>query len=168
MKPKTRIYNYKYVQFTVTSTEKEQIKNFCRIENHKTISAFMRKLVFDYMRKQLNPDIFLPDGNGSLNTLKFDKILENSKEILRNQDTILQREDSFEEMKQVVMRLHKLVENSVLSKEQEKIIQLLETNNSLSLRQIQEETNFAEEIIFKIISNMNLFKITSTGRFALR
>ncbi len=43
------------------------------------------------------------------------------------------------------------------------IIQLLENHNSLSLRQIQEETNIAEDIIFKIISDMNLFKITSTG-----
>ena len=33
---------------------------------------------------------------------------------------------------------------------------------------IQEETNIAKDIIFKIISDMNTFKITSTGTFALR
>jgi len=71
-------------------------------------------------------------------------------------------------MKEVVMNLHKLAESNALSKERDYIIQLLENHNSLSLRQIQEETNIAEDIIFKIISDMNLFKITSTGRFALR
>lgn len=68
----------------------------------------------------------------------------------------------------MVMNLHKLAEANALSKERELIIQLFENHDSCSLRQIQEETKLAEDIIFKIISDMNLFKITSTGRFALR
>ncbi|MHA2218309.1 MAG: hypothetical protein ACXACY_20440 [Candidatus Hodarchaeales archaeon] len=87
---------------------------------------------------------------------------------MKNQEIMLQREDTIEEMKEMVMNLHKLAESNSLVKEREGIIQLLESHNSLSLRQIQEETNLAEDIIFKIISDMNLFKITSTGRFALR
>ncbi|MBD3196807.1 MAG: hypothetical protein GF317_17250 [Candidatus Lokiarchaeota archaeon] len=71
-------------------------------------------------------------------------------------------------MKDMVMNLHKIAESNSLSTERQTIIQLLEDHNSLSLRQIQEETKLAEDIIFKIISDMILFKITSTGRFALR
>lgn len=156
------------MQFTVTSSEKEQIKNFCRIENHKTISEFMRRLVFDYMRKQLNPEIFLLEGHRSLNSLNFKKIIDYNKEILRNQETFLQREDSIEQMREILLRLYETAEKNSLLGEKEIITQLLKENNSLSLRQIQDETNIPDNIIFKIISDMNFFKITPAGRFKLR
>ena len=98
----------------------------------------------------------------------MERIAKNIREIMKNQEIILQREDTIEEMKELVINLHKLAESNSLAKERESIIQLLENHNSLSLRQIQEETKLTEDIIFKIISDMNLFKITSTGRFALR
>jgi hypothetical protein len=103
-----------------------------------------------------------------MNPLQVERIAKNIREIMKNQEVILQREDTLEEMKEMVMNLHKIAESNALLKERELIIQLLENHNSLSLRQIQEETNIAEDIIFKIISDMNLFKITTTGRFALR
>ncbi|MHA2394219.1 MAG: hypothetical protein ACXAEX_19970 [Promethearchaeota archaeon] len=43
-------------------------------------------------------------------------------------------------MKEMVLNLHKLAESNALSKERVCIIQLLESHNSLSLRQIHEET----------------------------
>ena len=61
-------------------------------------------------------------------------------EIMKSQEIILQREDSLEEMKEMVMNLYKLAESNSISKERELVIQLLENHNSLSLRQIQEET----------------------------
>ncbi len=166
--PNQNKYTYKYIQFTATPTEKKQIKHFADKENFKTISEFVRRIVFDYIRRQDNPELFHSVGNNSMNPLQMERIAKNIREIMKNQEIMLQREDTLEEMKEMVMNLYKLAESNALSKERELIFQLLENHNSLSLRQIQNETKLAEEIIFKIISDMNLFKITATGRFALR
>jgi hypothetical protein len=166
--PDQNKYTYKYIQFTATPTEKKQIKHFADKENFKTISEFVRRIVFDYIRRQENPELFLSTNTNSINSLQMERIAKNIREIMKNQELILQREDTLEEMKEMVMNLHKIAESNALSKERESIIHLLENHNSLSLRQIQEETKLAEDIVFKIISDMNLFKITATGRFALR
>ncbi len=68
----------------------------------------------------------------------------------------------------MITSLHELAEANALAKERETIIKLLEKHTSLSLRQIQEETNLTEGVVFKIISDMNAFKITTAGRFTLR
>jgi hypothetical protein len=167
-KPNKNKYIYKYIQFTATLTEKKQIKDFAVKENFKTTSEFVRSILFDYIRRQENPELFHSAYNNSINPLQLEWIAKNIREIINNQEIILQREDKLEEMREIVMNLYKLAESNSLAKERETLIQLLENHNSLSLRQIQEETNIGEDIIFKIISDMNLFKITSTGRFALR
>ena len=46
-KPNKNKYTYKYVQFTVTPTEKKQIKHFANKENFKTTSEFVRRIVFE-------------------------------------------------------------------------------------------------------------------------
>jgi len=166
--PNQNKYAYKYIQFTATPTEKKQIKHFANKENFKTTSEFVRRIVFDYIRRQDNPELFHSTGTNSINPLQMERIAKNIREIMKNQEIILQREDTLEEMKELVMNLHKLAESNSLSKERELIIQLFENHDSCSLRQIQEETKLAEDIVFKIISDMNLFKITATGRFALR
>ena len=166
--PNKKVYTYKYIQFTATSHEKKQIKRFANKENFKTTSEFVRRIVFDYIRRQENPELFHSAFNNRINPLQMERIAKNIREIMKNQEIILQREDTIEDMKEMVMNLHKLAESNALSNEREVIIQLLENHNSLSLRQIQEETKLAEDIIFKIISDMNLFKITATGRFTLR
>ncbi|MHA1191291.1 MAG: hypothetical protein ACTSP9_03225 [Promethearchaeota archaeon] len=166
--PNQNKYTYKYIQFTATPSKKKQINHFANKENFKTTSEFVRRIVFDYIRRQENPELFHSAYNNTINPLQMERIAKNIREIMKNQEIILQREDTIEEMKEMVIYLHKLAESNALSKERETIIHLLENHNSLSLRQIQEETKLAEDIIFKIISDMNLFKITSTGRFALR
>ena len=90
------------------------------------------------------------------------------REVLKNQEVILQREDAFEQVREMVVNLHKLAEANALVKERNTIIQLLKDHNSLSMYSIQEETALPEDVVFKIVSDMNLFKITPTGRFALR
>jgi hypothetical protein len=159
--PNKNKYTYKYIQFTATSREKKQIKHFANKENFKTTSEFVRRIVFNYIRRQENPELFLSTGNNSINPLLMERIAKNIREIMKNQEIILQREDTLGEMKEMVMNLHKLAESKALSKEREIIVNLLENCNSLSLRQIQEETKLAEDIIFKIISDMNIFKITA-------
>ncbi|MFX1281164.1 MAG: hypothetical protein ACFFA3_17570 [Promethearchaeota archaeon] len=167
-KPIQNKYAYKYIQFTATPSEKKQIKQFANKENFKTISEFVRRIVFDYIRRQDNPELFHSGSNNSINPLQMERIAKNIREIMKNQEIVLQREDTLEEMKEMVMNLHKIAESNSLAKERDLIIRLFENHDSCSLRQIQEETKLAEDIIFKIISDMNLFKITATGRFALR
>jgi hypothetical protein len=167
-KPSKNKYTYKYVQFTATSKEKKQIRHFANKENFKTTSEFVRRIVFDYVRRHENPELFLLTDNNSTYPLQMNRIAKNIREILKNQKTLLKREEEFEELKEMAINLNILAESNLLMKEREIIIRLLENHNSLSLGQIQEKTNVEEDIIFKIISDMNLFKITSTGRFALR
>jgi len=58
-KPNKNKYTYKYIQFTVTSIEKKQIKHFANKENFKTTSEFVRRIVFDYIMRQENPELFI-------------------------------------------------------------------------------------------------------------
>ena len=167
-KPNQNKYTYQYVQFTVSSAEKEQIKHFADKENFKTTSEFVRRIVFDYIKRQDNPELFNSAGINSSNPLQIERMAKNIREIMKNQDVILQREDALEEVKELVMNLHKLAEFNSLAKERELIIEVIKPHDSLSLRQVKEKTNLGEDVIFKIISDMNLFKITSTGRFTLR
>lgn len=158
-------YKYIYVQFSVTSQERQIIVDFVKKENFKTLSDFLRRVVFDHIRRQQHPELFIPTDDSNINPILLEKIAKNTQEI---QDLIAQREDTLEEVRTMVSNIHKLVEANALAKEREQIVKLLEKHTSLSLRQIQEETNLAEDVVFKIISDMNLFKITTSGRFALR
>ena len=158
-------YQYLYVQFTVTSSEKRLIKEFVKKENFKTLSDFLRRVIFDYIRRQEHPELFLSTDDSNINSLVLERIAKNIQDL---QDLISQREDTLEEVRRMVSTIHKVVELRTLAKEREQIITLLQKHSSLSLRQIQEETNLTEDVVFKIISDTNLFKITTTGRFALR
>ncbi|MFW9825392.1 MAG: hypothetical protein ACFFE4_20795 [Candidatus Thorarchaeota archaeon] len=129
--PNQNMYTYKYIQFTVTPTKKKQIKYSANKENFKTTSEFVRRIVFDYIRRQENPELFYSANTNSINPLQMEWIAKTIREIMKNQEIILQREYTLEEMKEMVMNLHKLAESNALSKERESIIQLLESYNSL-------------------------------------
>ncbi|MEJ2252637.1 MAG: hypothetical protein P8Y97_23630 [Candidatus Lokiarchaeota archaeon] len=161
-------YSYKYLQFTVNDREKEQIKQFAKKENYTTISDFLRRIVFEYIRREENPDMFKADESNSINPIQMERLNTQLRELRRNQERILEHEDQISEMKAKITDLYKLAEANSLSEEREKIIRLLEDHTSLSLRQLKDKSNINEDVIFKIISDMNLFKITSTGRFSLR
>ncbi|MEJ2252382.1 MAG: hypothetical protein P8Y97_22315 [Candidatus Lokiarchaeota archaeon] len=161
-------YSYKYLQFTVNDLEKRQIKQFAKKENYTTISDFLRRIVFDYIRREENPDMFKADESNSINPLQMERLNTQLCELRRDQELILEREDHISEMKEMITDLYKIAEANSLSEERETIIGLLEDHNSLSLRQLKDKSNINEDVIFKIISDMNLFKITSTGRFSLR
>ena len=158
-------YEYRYIQFVVSPKEKEKIEEFMKKENFKTQSDFIRRIIFTHIRKQENPEFFISNNDSNINPIVLERIAKNTKEI---QELISQREDALEEMRSMIANLHKIAEQNALAKEREAVIKLLEKHTSLSLRQIQEETNLAEDIVFKIISDMNIFKITTSGRFALR
>ncbi|MEJ2279881.1 MAG: hypothetical protein P8Y70_19365, partial [Candidatus Lokiarchaeota archaeon] len=61
--------SYKYLQFTVNDREKRQIKQFAKKEKYTTISDFLRRIVFDYIRREENPAIFKADESNSINSL---------------------------------------------------------------------------------------------------
>ena len=159
---------YKFLQCTITPAERTLIKDFARKENYRSVSDFMRRIIFDYIRKREHPELFLLREGNSIEPLVMDKVIRNITQILENQEKMLEREDSIEEMKHMISSLYKLAESSAYSKERKVIVELLERRNSMSLQQIQAETRIPEDVVFRIISDMNLFKITPTGRFTLR
>jgi len=161
-------YHYIFMQFTVSPLEKKQIKEIAEKEYYKTTSEFLRRIIFDYLRKQENPELLDYTDDSNMNPIILENISKNLREVLQNQEIILQREDEFEQMKEMITNLHKLAEANALVKERDAIIQLLKNHDSLPMYKIQEETKLPEDVVFKIISDMNLFKITPTGRFALR
>ena len=108
-----------------------------------------------------------PDS-GAINPLVVERMAKSMGDILQNQEKLLECADALEEVKESVSVMRRLVEASALSKEREIIIQLLEHHDSLSIRQIQEETKFSDDVIARIVTDTNLFKITGAGRFALR
>ena len=65
------------MQFTVTPTEKKQIKHFANKENFKTTSEFVRRIVFYYIRRQENPELFHSTGINSINPLQMERIAKN-------------------------------------------------------------------------------------------
>ena len=158
-------YGYKYIQFTVTSSEKQLIEKYVNKERFKTLSDFMRRLVFDHIRKQENPELFLSTDDSNISPILLEKISKNIQEL---QEIVAQRGDALEDVRKMVVEMHKIVEANALAKEREAIIKVLEKHTSLSLRQIEDETKLPEDVVFKIITDLNVFKINSSGRFALR
>jgi hypothetical protein len=168
LKSKKEKYNYIFMQFTVSPLEKKQIKAVAEKESYKTTSEFLRRIVFDYIRKQENPELLNCTDDSNLNPIMLESLSKSLREVLKNQEILLQREDAFEQMKEMIANLHKIAETNALVKERDAIIQLLKNHNSLSMEKIQQATNIRQDVIFKILTNMDLFKITSTGNFGLR
>ncbi|MEJ2251308.1 MAG: hypothetical protein P8Y97_16860, partial [Candidatus Lokiarchaeota archaeon] len=144
--------SYKYLQFTVNDREKKQIKQFAKKEKYTTISDFLRRIVFEYVRREENPDMFKADESNSINPLQMERLNTQLRELRRNQELILEHEDHISEMKEMITDLYKMAEANSLSEEREKIIGLLEDHTSLSLRQLKDKSNINEDVIFKIIS----------------
>ena len=88
LNPNKNKYTYKYIQFTATLTEKNQIKQFADKENFKTTSEFVRRIVFDYIRKQENPELFHSAYNNSINPLQMERIAKTIREIMKNQEIL--------------------------------------------------------------------------------
>lgn len=159
---------YHYIQFTATPKEKEIIQGCAEKENFKTTSDFIRRIVFNHIRKQENPELFLTNGNDSANTLLLEKISKDIKEFQKNQDILMQREDAIDQMKESLRDIKYMVEMNNLAKERKVIVELLEKHSSLSQAQLKELTGFPEEVILKVIVDNSLFKLNHAGRFALR
>jgi len=72
--PNKKKYSYKYIQFIATSHKKKQIIHFTNKENFKTNSEFVKRIVFDYIRRQENHELFHPAYNNFINPLQMERI----------------------------------------------------------------------------------------------
>ena len=160
--------HYTYLQLTASLKEKDIVKRYSEMENFTTISDFLRRIVFDYIRKKEHPELFIATNENDANALALERIYKAITEVLKNQEYVMQREDVIADLRDMVTALFKKAEAEALAKEKEAVVKLLEQHSSLSMRQIQDETGYPEDMVFKIISDMGLFKITQSGRFALR
>ncbi len=166
--PKKKSTLYHYIQFTATPQEKEIIQTCAEKENFKTTSDFIRRIVFNHIRKQENPELFLSNGNDSANTLLLEKISKDVKEFQKNVDVLMQREDLIDQIVEGIRDIKYMVEMNNLAKERKVIVELLEKHSSLSQQQLKEMTGFPEDVILKVIMDNGLFKVNHAGRFALR
>jgi len=160
-------YHYQYVSCSVTPKEKEIVHEAAKKENFKTISDFLRRIVFGHIRKQENPELFLSNGNDSANTLLLEKIDKSVKELQNNQEKIMVLEHTIETMKEGIADLKYMIQINNNTEERKKIIGLLEKHTSLSLEQLRQLTELPEEILLQIIWDNRVFRKTERGRIAL-
>ncbi len=165
---KRKKHQYHYIQFAATQKEKEIIQEAAEKENFKTTSDFIRRILFDHIRKQENPELFLKNGNDSANTLLLEKVSKDVKEFQKSLDFLMQREDVIDQLKESVRDIKYMVETNDLAKERKAIVDLLKQHSSLTQQQIKEMTGFPEEVILNVIMDNKQFKLNHAGRFALR
>ena len=68
-------YKYKYIQFSISQSEKEKIEEFAEQKGYRTISDFVRRTLFDHIRREENPELFIDNENGSINRFHHSHIL---------------------------------------------------------------------------------------------
>jgi len=166
-KQKRKNYHYHYVSFSATLKEKEIVYEAMRRENFKTISDFIRRIVFNHIRKKENPELFLTNGTDSATTLMLEKIAGSVTELQRNQEILLQHEQAIEKLQDGVSEIKYLLQLNNLAEERKKIIEILEKHTSLSFDQIKQMTGLPERIITQIIFDNKIFRSTESGRVAL-
>ena len=113
------------------------------IRGQSSPSGYILVFTRIYLNSGVSLAIFSTNGPSPIITLLYEFNLPSPAHIKKSNKNSFKKKD-------MVMNLHKLAESNALSKEREIAIQLLENRNSLSLRQIQEETQLAEDIISKI------------------
>lgn len=165
--PKRKNYNYHYVSFSASLKEKEIVHEAMKRENFKTISDFIRRIVFNHIRKQENPELFLGNGTDSATTLMLEKIAASVTELQRNQETLLEHKHAIQNLQDGVKEIKYLLQLNNLAEERKKIIEILEKHTSLSFEQIKQMTGLPERIITQIIFDNKIFKSTESGRVAL-
>ena len=92
-------YHYTYCQFTASTKEKEIVEKNATKENFRTISDFLRQIVFDYIRRKENPEMFLSPNDSDIDFLVLERIHKSLAEVLKNQEFLLQRENVIEDLR---------------------------------------------------------------------
>ena len=110
-------YCYKYIQFTVSSKEKQKIEDIAKIENFKTTSDFARRIIFDYIRRKENPDVPLSPDSSEINPLVVEKLMKKTQEVLNKQELLLQREEVIENMNEMIRDMKQTIDRNTFEKE---------------------------------------------------
>lgn len=166
-KQERKSYHYHYVSFSATPKEKDIVNQAMKRENFKTISDFIRRIVFSHIRKQENPELFLANGADSATTLMLEQIAESVKELQKNQEILLQHEYTLAKLQDTFEEVRYMLQLNNLAEERKKIIEILEKHTSLSFDQIKQMTGLPDSIITQIIFDPKIFRSTESGRVAL-
>ncbi|MBA7497217.1 hypothetical protein ES702_07829 [subsurface metagenome] len=165
----------KFIQVALTETEREIIRNFAK-ENKETSSTFCRRVIFDFIRRKENPEMFNQSNVNQIDYTIFEKLFENNQKILKLQEEMQKRQgiaDNIEEISEILQKEYENLKNKGkignLTNDSKIIANLLKGHKSLSLKQITEMTNFGIEKVIRIITNSEIFKLNiTTGRYSLR
>lgn len=153
-----------------TSSEVEEIKEYAKAGN-MTQSEFIRQAVFDKITGIKNPEVNkkpIYNQIDSINPDIIDKIIRNTNETNKKLNLMLEQKDILNKMNDTLLDIQKYSLKKDLSKEMQLIVELLKKNKSLKPIQIMEKTGLDEKTVFQVIDNMDIFKLTSNGRYSLR
>ncbi len=165
----------KFIQVALTIEEREIIRKFAK-ENRENSSTFCRRVIFDFIRRKENPELFNQTNVNQIKTTLFGELIQTNQKILELQEETRDslgfannlRETS-EAIQEAYERLKKKEIMRDLSKETEIIADLLKGHKSLTIYQINEMTNIDTNKIAYIITNSKIFKLNiTTGRYSLR
>lgn len=165
----------KFIQVALTVEEREIIRKFAK-ENKETSSTFCRRIIFGFIRRKENPELFNQPNLNQIKTTLFGELIQTNQKILELQEETRDslrfannlRETS-EAIQEAYERLKKKGIINDLSKETEIIADLLKGHKSLTIYQINEMTNIDTDKIAYIITNSKIFKLNiTTGRYILR
>ncbi|MBY9008196.1 MAG: hypothetical protein KGD63_15760 [Candidatus Lokiarchaeota archaeon] len=146
------------VHIVFTKKEKDLIKKLAD-SSFSNISEFIRQSVFERINRIKNPEEFYPvNSSTSINSDVINKILENTNQIYKKQDLLIENTRILDKMSDILAKIQKYSKPEELEKKTLIILALFEKHNSLSQKEIIEETGFDESIIFQVISNNKLFR----------
>jgi len=174
-KTKSEERRIKFIQVSLTEEEREIIRKYAK-ENRETSSTFCRRIIFDFIRRQENPELFNQPNINQIKTDIFGELIQNSQKILELQEETrdsLRFANNLREISEAIQNEYKRLGKkgiiNDLSDETLLIVDLLKAHNSLSPKQISEMTNLDFEAVLLIITNSKIFKLNiTTGRYCLR
>ncbi len=159
----------KMVHIAFLKSEKSQIEESAD-ELNMTISEFCRQAIFEKIRRKKHPEMFMSNTGTQMDTKILESLFTKMKDIEKNQQRILERDNVLLEMKNTLEKIALYSEKEDFTKEKETILNLLKSHPSLTQKKIIELTGFNEKIVFQVVSILVSEKkitITANGRFKL-
>lgn len=159
-----------FIQVSLSKEEKDKIQKLAK-EKHTTASNFCREAIFENIRRIENPNMFNNQSNMQFNPIILEQLTQNTKKIIELQELTLEKTSIFNEMNKTLDLIQQYSIKTDLKKEKLTVINLFKSHKSLTPKEIIDKTNFNQEIVFTIISELQKEKtigLTTTGRFKLK
>ncbi|MGV9142074.1 MAG: hypothetical protein ACOC1X_03965 [Promethearchaeota archaeon] len=161
-------YKYKYLQITIDEQFKKEVKKYAKDADCKTVSDFVRIALKEKIQRMKHPEKFL--GNQKSNNIDPGLILQltqNTQKLIKLQELNLEKTKLIEEMREDLNRIARFALKG-LKEERERVWNLFQSHDSLSIKEIIEKTNYDEDIVFSIVSEFQKEKkirMKNNGRF---